>query len=133
MNNQGDLLFCLRNVAIVDMCQTDDAGNCGQSGVHRESYMIAHVLFNKRVGERDKMRGLPSIFFFFRNDINKFNNTGARMLDTIYHMTLELLKISFWCENVKLLPSFMQGYNGHCYVTLLICKTKVVYRFYCMT
>ena len=24
----------------------------------------------------------------FRNELNKFNDTGARMLDSIYHMTL---------------------------------------------
>ena len=27
----------------------------------------------------------------FRNEFNKFNNTSARMLDSIYHMTLILL------------------------------------------
>ena len=26
------------------------------------------------------------------NELNKFNNTGARMLDSIFHMTLKLLK-----------------------------------------
>ena len=36
------------------------------------------------------MRGLPSILSLFRNEFNKFNNTGARMLDSIYHMTLRL-------------------------------------------
>ena len=35
------------------------------------------------------MRGLPSILSFFRNKFNKFNNTRARMLDSIYHMTLK--------------------------------------------
>ena len=41
------------------------------------------------------MRGLPIIFFLlFRNEFNKFNNTGARMLDSIYYMTLELIKKS---------------------------------------
>ena len=30
--------------------------------------------------------------FFFRNELNKSNNTGARMLDSIYHLTLKLLK-----------------------------------------
>ena len=43
------------------------------------------------VGERDKMRGLPSILSLFRNEFNKFNNTRARMLDSIYHMTLRIL------------------------------------------
>ena len=52
--------------------------------------MSAHVLLNK-LRKRDKMRGLPSILSLFRNEFNKFNDTGARMLDTIYHMTLRLL------------------------------------------
>ena len=63
--------------------------------IHRESYMSAHVLLNLfnelEFGKRDKMRGLSSIFFLFRNEFNKFNNTGIRMLDFINHMTLRLL------------------------------------------
>ena len=35
------------------------------------------------------MRGLPSILSLFRNEFNKFNNTRARMLDSIYHMMLD--------------------------------------------
>ena len=52
-------------------------------------YMSAHVLLNllNELGKRDKMQGLPSILSLFR----KFNNTRARMLDSIYHMTLRLL------------------------------------------
>ena len=63
----------------------------------RGSYMSAHVLLNllNELGERDKMRGLPSILSLFRNEFNKFNNTRARMLDSIYHMTLEYLKTAF--------------------------------------
>ena len=51
--------------------------------------MSALVLLNlsNKLGERDKMRGLPRILSFFRNEFNIFNNTGARMLDSIYHMT----------------------------------------------
>ena len=37
------------------------------------------------------MRGLPSILSLFRDEFNKFNNTRARMLDFIYHMTLRNL------------------------------------------
>ena len=61
--------------------------------IHRGSYMSAHVLLNllNELGKRDKMRGLPSILSLFRNEFNKFNNTRARMLDSIYHMTLRLL------------------------------------------
>ena len=56
------------------------------------SYMSAHVLLNllNELGKRDKIRGLPSILSLFRKEFNKFNNTGARMLDSIYHMTLKL-------------------------------------------
>ena len=61
--------------------------------INRGSYMRAHVLLNllNELGKRDKMRGLPSILSLFRNEFNKFNNTRARMLDSIYHMTLRLL------------------------------------------
>ena len=56
--------------------------------------MSAHVLLNllNKLRKRDKMRGLPSILSLFRNEFkfNKFNNTRARMLDSIYHMTLKL-------------------------------------------
>ena len=55
--------------------------------------MSAHVLLNllNELGKRDKMRGLPSILSLFRNEFNKFNNTRARMLDSIYHMTFRYL------------------------------------------
>ena len=41
------------------------------------------------------MRGLPSILYLFRNELNKFNKARARMLDSIYHMTLRFLKPHF--------------------------------------
>ena len=68
---------------------------------HRGSYNCAHVLLNllNELGKRDKMRGLPSILSLFRNELNKFNNTRARMLDSIYHMT-NTLKSHFWRKNV---------------------------------
>ena len=51
--------------------------------------MSAHVLLNliNESGKRGKMRGLSSILSLFRNEFNKFSNTRARMLDSIYHMT----------------------------------------------
>ena len=53
--------------------------------------MSAHVLLNllNELRKRDKMQGLPSILSLFRIKFNKFNNTGAQMLDYIYHMTLK--------------------------------------------
>ena len=55
--------------------------------------MSAHVLLIllNELGKRDKRRGLPSILSLFRNEFNKFNKTRARMLDSIYHMTLRIL------------------------------------------
>ena len=55
--------------------------------------MSAHVLFNllDELRKRDKMRGLPSILSLFRNDFDKFNNTRAQILDSIYQLTLRLL------------------------------------------
>ena len=55
--------------------------------------MGAHVLLNllNELRKRDKMQGLPRILSLFRNEFNKFNKTRARMLDSIYHMTLQLL------------------------------------------
>ena len=67
--------------------------------------------------KRDKKRGLFRILSLFRNEFNTFNNTGAQMLDSIYNMTLKLIKTSFWHENVAILPSFRQRYNGRHYVT----------------
>ena len=42
-------------------------------------YTSAHVLLHllNDLRKRDKMRGLPSILSLFRNEFNKFNNTGA--------------------------------------------------------
>ena len=54
------------------------------------------------------MRCLPSSLSLCRKLLNKFNNTGARMLDSLYHMALKLLKMHFWRENIKMLPSFTQ-------------------------
>ena len=40
--------------------------------------------------KRDKMRGLPRILSLSRKEFNKFNNTRAGMLYSIYHMALKL-------------------------------------------
>ena len=52
--------------------------------------MSAHVLLKllNTFGKRDKVQGILSLF---RNEFDKFNNTRARMLNSIYHMTLRLL------------------------------------------
>ena len=62
--------------------------------INRGSYISTDFLLNLliKLGRSDKMRGLPSILSLFRNEFNKFNNSGARMLDSVHHMALKLLK-----------------------------------------
>ena len=75
--------------------------------------MSVHVLLNvlNELGKRDKMQGLPSILSLFRNEFNKFNNTRAPMLDSIYHMT-NTLKSDFWHKNVIILSLCLQRCYG---------------------
>ena len=75
--------------------------------------MSAHVLLNllNELAKRDKMRGLPSILSLFRDEFNKFNNTRARMLDSIYHMT-NTLKSQFCRKNVIILTVYTQRCYG---------------------
>ena len=75
--------------------------------------MSAHVLLKllNELGKRDKMRGLLNIFSLFRNEFNKFNNTRARMLDSIYLNIKIALKSHFWRKNVIYLSLCKQ----HCY------------------
>ena len=48
--------------------------------------MSAHVLLNllNELRKSDQMRDI-------RNEFNQFNNARARMLDSIYHVSLRLL------------------------------------------
>ena len=59
--------------------------------------MSAHVLLNvlNDLRKIDNMRSQRSILSFFYNEFNKLKTTGARMLDSFYHMILTLLKIAF--------------------------------------
>ena len=43
-----------------------------------------HSNLLKELGKRDKMRGLQSILSLFRIEFNKFNNTEAQKLESIY-------------------------------------------------
>ena len=40
--------------------------------------------------KRDKFRGLPSILSLFRNEFNKFNNKGVRMLDSTLYLSNDI-------------------------------------------
>ena len=61
--------------------------------LHECPYVLLNLL--NKLWKGDQTRGLPSILSLFHNEFNKFNDTGARMLDSIYHMTLKLIKIAF--------------------------------------
>ena len=75
--------------------------------------MSAHVLLTllNELGKRDQMHSLPSILSLFRNEFNKFNNTRARMIDSMYHMT-NTLKSHFWRKNVILVSLCTQRCYG---------------------
>ena len=47
------------------------------------STRVLLTVFNE-LRESDKMRRLPSILSFFRNEFNKSHSTGAKTLDYIY-------------------------------------------------
>ena len=70
--------------------------------------MSAHVLLNllNELRKSNKMQDLPCILLLFHNEFNKFNNTGARMLDSIYHMTFKLLSNHILALNRKDLAIF---------------------------
>ena len=72
------------------------------------------------------MLGLPSILSLFGNEFNKFNNTRARMSESIYHMTLKLNRVfTIYTRHY---------YYGRRYIPLhtvtKIYKPLVVYRFF---
>ena len=77
------------------------------------------------------MRGLPRILsLFFCNEFNNFDNTGTRMLDSIYrtgksfdsinHIALRLCQNRiFVVDTSRFCPSFTHSYDGLLCVTFL--------------
>ena len=75
------------------------------------------------------MRGLSSILSLFRNEFNKYNSAGALVLDSVYHMTLKILKKShFWHENVMILSSFSQ-WTSLRYAPHFIAWRYIIYQY----
>ena len=58
--------------------------------------MSAHVLLNL-LNELGEKATKPRILSVFPNEFNKFSDTGARVQDSIYHMTLKSHFISKFC------------------------------------
>ena len=65
--------------------------------------MSAHVLLNllTELGKKIRCEAVPIILSVFPNGFNKFNNTGARMQYSIYHMTLKSHFISKFCTKTS--------------------------------
>ena len=65
--------------------------------------MSAHVLLNllNELGEKVRCEAVSSILSVFPNEFNKFNNTGARMQDSTYHMTRKSHFISKFCAKTS--------------------------------
>ena len=62
--------------------------------------MSAHVLLNllNELGENDKHARLSRVSYRFPpTGFNKFNYTGARLQESIYHMALKSHCISLFC------------------------------------
>ena len=62
--------------------------------------MSAHVLLNllNELGKKIRCEALPTIF---PNDFNKFSYTGARMQDSVYHITLNSHFMSKFCTKTS--------------------------------
>ena len=80
--------------------------------------MLLFDLLNE-LGKSDRMRSLLSIVSLFRNEFNKYNDTGTRMFDFIYVKSFEFVfKSHFWVRQ-KLLKT--SSHN-------VICKPLMFYR-----
>ena len=60
--------------------------------------MRAHVLLYLicKFGISDEMRGLPTILSLFRDDFNKFNNKGTRIVYALITCLINNIAIAFW-------------------------------------
>ena len=97
------IVFC--NLAVKHLFLLLMPLRCG----HRGFYMSAHVLLIllNELGKRDKMRGLPSILSFFRNEFNKFN--------VRFYLSYDIkisVKSHFCPKNVIILSLFTQRCYG---------------------
>ena len=100
--------------------------------------MHGHVLLNLlnvcQLGQSDKMLSKPHILSLFTKSCNRFNNTGAQMLDSIYHMMLKLVcNCNCGVKKLTFCPIYTQCcYECHfiyMYAVTKIGKPLVVYRF----
>ena len=86
--------------------------NCvlGRYIVHWGSYMRVHVLLDSlnELEKKIKCEACRAFYLFFCKEFNKFNNTGVPMLDSVYHITFNYLKVAFLACKRQNLASFTQ-------------------------
>ena len=84
--------------------------------------MSVHVLLNllNELGEKIRCEALSSILSIFPNEFNKLNNTGARMQDSIYHMTLKSYLTQFSHQKDRILPLEHATFYGRQHIKLRI-------------
>ena len=68
--------------------------------------MSACVLLNE-LGGKDETQGFAEHLSISFSEFNKFNNTRARMQDSIYYMTLKSHLIRYFHIKMSILPCFM--------------------------
>ena len=97
--------------------------------------MSAHVLLNllNEFGKKIRCEALSSILSVFPNEFNKCNNTGARIKDSIYHMTLKSHFISKFTPKrhdfaIRKRDAFMDV-NAYRYDVICIFNSHLDYRF----
>ena len=85
--------------------------------------MSAHVLLSllNELWKRDEMLGILSLF---RNEFNKFNNTRARILDSILSYEIKMTLKSHFCRKNVIILSLC---TLHCYGHHNISKKSVNY------
>ena len=97
--------------------------------------MSAHVLLNllNVLGKKIRREALPSILSVFLNKFNKFNNKGARMWGSIYHMTLKSHFIGKFCTKTSHFAirkrDVFKNVSALCYDVICICNPLVDCRF----
>ena len=81
------------HVMLLRICTPAKRHTQNHRTIYSGSYMSAHVLLNllNELRKRDKCEACRAFYLFFRNQFNQFNVTKARIVDSIYHMTLRIL------------------------------------------
>ena len=72
--------------------------------LYRGSFISDHVLLNllSELRKIDKMRDFLGILSRLCSEFIKLNKTRTQMLDSIYHMTLNLLESQEGCKDQKI-------------------------------